>query len=138
MIKPDQIYYTRGKSVSKIGTPTFEGKTVTILPTIDVSLTFKEVSRKGYTTVTESGKGPEPPARYKIRLYYRIKTTAVHSAPVEIRIILQSDFVTSHPRLWRWYPAKKRWENITKHFSKKYRLLIGETRDCLESVFGVT
>jgi hypothetical protein len=124
--------------VSKIDAATIEGKSIAVFPTDDVCLTFKEVARKGFTTVTRSEKGPEPPVRRKIRLYYRIKTTAVHSAPVEIRVILPCDFVTSHSRLWRWYPAKKRWEDITKRFSKKYHLIIGETRDCLESVFGVT
>jgi len=139
MIKPHDVYYTYGKSMSNIGATTNKGKNITVFPTDDVCLTFREVLRKGSTTVTRSETGPKPPPRHKMRQYYRIKTTAEHSAPVEIRIILPPVSMTSaRLKLWRWYPKAERWEDITRRFSKKYHLIIGETRDRLESMFGIT
>lgn len=124
--------------MSKIGAATNEGINVTVLPRDDIILTFKEVSRKGFTTVSKYETGPKPPAPHKIRQYYKIKTTAEHSPPIEIRIYLPSVPKASRLKLWRWYQATKRWEDITKRFSRKYHLLVGETPDRLESMFGVT
>jgi hypothetical protein len=124
--------------VSKIGAATNEGKNITVFPRDDIILTFTEVSRKGITTARKSETGPKPPTRHKIRQYYHIKTTAKHSPPIEIRIMLPSIPATSRLKLLRWYPKTKRWADITKRFSREYRLLIGETRDRLESVFGIT
>ena len=138
IIKPQEVHYTQGLSVSKIGAATNEGKNITVIPRDDIILTFTEVSRKGITTARKSATGPEPPTRHKIRQYYHIKTTTEHSPPIEIRIMLPSIPATSRLKLWRWYPTTKRWEDITKRFSREYRLLIGETRDRLESVFGIT
>lgn len=139
MIKPHDVHYTNGKSMSNIGAATNEGKNVTVIPTDDVCVTFKEVLRKGFTTVTKSEKGPKPPPRRKIRQYYNIKTTAKHSAPIEIRIVLPCVSMTkARPKLWRWYHEAERCEDITKRYSEKYHLIVGETRDPLESMFGIT
>lgn len=125
--------------MSKIGAATNKGKNVTVFPTDDVCLTFREVLQKGSTTVTKCETGPKPPPRRKIRQYYRIKTTAEHSAPVEIRIISPPvPMKSARLKLWRWYPKKEKWEDITKRYSEKYHLIIGETRDPLESMFGIT
>jgi hypothetical protein len=124
--------------VSKIGAATNEGKNVTVLPRDEVTVTFSEVTRKGFTTVKRSETGPEPPMRRKIQIYYNIKTTAKHSPPIEIRIFLPSVPKTSRLKMWRWYPTTKRWEDITKRFTRKCHLLVGETCDSLESMFGVT
>ena len=118
---------------------TCAGKNVAVFPTEDVCLIFKEVVRKGFTTVTKTKSGPEPPLRRKIRQYYRIKTTAEHSPPIEIRIILPCALTTgARLKLWRWYPTTKQWKDITERFSLKHHLIIGRTGDRLESMFGVT
>ena len=115
------------------------GKNVAVFPTEDVCLIFREVVRKGFTTVTKTKTGLEPPLRRKIKQYYRIKTTAEHSPPIEIRIILPCTLMTgARLKLWRWYPTTKQWKDITKRFSLKYHLIIGRTDDHLESMFGVT
>jgi hypothetical protein len=128
-----------GINMSKTGVATHTGKNVAVFPTDDVCLIFKEVTRTGLTSVAKLGKGPEPPSRYKIRQYYRIQTTAEHSPPVEIRIILPlAPDVSARPRLWRWYGATKEWKDVTKFFSRKYSLVVGETGDRLESIFAIT
>ena len=125
--------------MSNIGAITNKGKNVTVFPTDDVCLTFREVLQKGSTTVSKHETGPKPPPRRKIRQYYKIETTAEHSPPVEIRIILPPILMTSaRLTLWQWYHKEERWENITKRFSLKYHLIIGETPDHLESMFGIT
>jgi len=125
--------------LSKTGAATNKGKKVAVFPADDVCVVFNKVTRTGVSIVARSKKGPEPPPRYKIRQYYRIKTTAEHSPPVEIRISLPCvPAMRGRLRLWRWYPETKKWKDITKFFSEKYHLLVGETRDCLESMFGVT
>lgn len=125
--------------MSKIGAATSEGKDVAVFPADDVCLIFKEVARKGFTIVSRSKTGPEPPTRRKIRQYYSIKTTAKHSAPIEIRIVFPRDLMAGAGlKLWRWYPEAKRWENITKRFRSKYNMIIGETGDPIGSMFGVT
>ncbi len=119
MIKPHDEYYTYGKSMSNIGAVTNKGKNITVFPTDDVCLTFREVLQKGSTTVTKRETGPKPPPRRKIRQYYRIKTTAEHSAPVEIRIILPPVSMTSaRLKLWRWYPKAERKANDGKTLPK--------------------
>jgi hypothetical protein len=126
--------------VSKIDEKTTGvGKNVAVFPTEDVCLIFRGVVRKGFTTVTKTKTGPEPPLRRKIKQYYRIKTTAEHSPPIEIRIILPCTLMTgARLKLWRWYPTTKQWKDITKRFSLKHHLIIGRTDDRLESMFGVT
>lgn len=123
------------------GGATPEGKNVAVFPADDVCVIFSEVKRTGSTSVTKPETGPKPPSRYKIRQYYRIETTAKHSAPVEIRIILplpQSGVRLSGLKLWRWYEATEEWKDITKSFSEAYHLLIAETDDPLKSMFGIT
>lgn len=118
---------------------TNKGKKVAVFPVDDVCVVFHEVMRAGFTSVAKPRAGPEPPVRRRIRQYYLIKTTAEHSPPVEIRIILpRVPAKRARLRLWRWYRATEEWKDITKSFSQKYHLLVGETSDCLESMFGVT
>ena len=125
--------------MSKTGAATNKGKKVAVFPADDVCVVFKEVTRGGFTSVAKPRTGPEPPRRLKIRQYYRIKTTAEHSPPVEIRIILpQVPAKRARLRLWRWYPKTREWKDVTKFFRRKYHLLVGETGDRLESMFGVT
>jgi hypothetical protein len=125
--------------LSKKGVATSKGKKVAVFPTDDICVVFHEVTQSGLTTVAKPRTGPEPPRRRKIRQYYQIKTTAEHSPPVEIRIILSRvPAKRAHMRIWRWYKQTKEWKDVTKSFSQKFHLLVGETRDCLESMFGVT
>lgn len=125
--------------MSKKGAATPKGKKVAVFPADDVCVVFKEVTRTGITIVAKPRAGPEPPPRLKVKQYYRIKTTAEHSPPVEIRIILPEVPVKrARLRLWRWYRKTEEWKDVTKYFSQKYHLLVGETRDRLESMFGVT
>ena len=125
--------------MSKIGAATNEGKNVTVFPTDDVCVVFNEVTRRGLTSVAKLKKGPAPPKRHKMRQYFRIKTTAEHSPPVHIRIILLSVPVKhARLRMWRWYPATEEWKDVTDFFSRKYHLIVGKTSDCLESIFGIT
>jgi len=125
--------------LSKRDAATNKGKNVAVFPTDDVYVVFNEVTRTGFTSVAKPRTGPKPPPRHKIRQYYRIKTTAEHSPPVEIRIILpQVPVIRARLRLWRWYRATEEWKDITKFSSRKYHLVIGETSDRLESIFGIT
>jgi hypothetical protein len=123
----------------KKGVVTGTGKNVVVFPRNDVCVVFNKVTRTGLTSVAKPWTGPEPPPRRKIRQYYLIKTTAKHSPPVEIRIILpQVPVIHGRLRLWRWYRATEEWKDITKFFSRKYHLVAGETSDRLESMFGIT
>jgi hypothetical protein len=120
-----------------------KGKKVVVFPVDDVCVIFNEVTRTGFTHVIKPKTGPKPPLRRKIRQYYRIETTAEHSPPIEIRIILpvpppQAPVRLVGLKLWRWYSATKEWKDITKSFSQKYHLLIGQTDDRLKSMFGIT
>lgn len=125
--------------MSKRGAATSKGKNVAVFPADDVYVVFNEVTRTGFTSVAKPRTGPKPPRRHKIRQFYRVKTTAEHSPPVEIRIILpRVPGVHARVRLWRWYEATEEWKDITKFFSRKYHLIVGETSDRLESMFGVT
>ena len=123
--------------MSSIGVATNLGDIVTVLPSDDVTVTFSKVTKKGFTTVKKPATGPPPPTGQKILTYYDIQTTAVHSPPIEIRIHLSSVPETPSPRLWRWYPTTG-WKDITKRFNRQSHLLVGETPDRLQSMFGVT
>lgn len=124
--------------MSKKDQATIKGKHVAVFPSADVCVVFKEVTRGGFTSVAKPKTGPKPPLRHKMRQLYRIKTTAVHSPPVEIRIVLPGVPTSGRARLWRWYRATEEWKDITKFFSQKYHFIIGQTNDRLESIFGVT
>lgn len=142
-VKNQRCVLHSGDNLSNTGVATPKGKAVAVFPTDDVCVVFKEVTRTGFTRVAKPRTGPKPPSRRKIRQYYRIETTARHSPPVEIRIILplpplEVPVRLVRLRLWRWYRETEEWKDITKSFSRKYHLLIGETGDSLLSMFGVT
>jgi len=139
MIKPQDGVLHSGKNLSKTGAATSKGKKVAVFPADDVCVVFNEVTHTGLTSVAKPRTGPKPPPRHKIKQYYRIKTTAEHSPPVEVRIILpQIPVIHGRLRLWRWYPKTKKWKDITQFSSRKYHLIVGKTSDRLESMFGVT
>jgi hypothetical protein len=130
---------TPGKNLSQKGKATRKGKNVVVFPADDICVVFNEVTQTGLTTAAKPKTGPKPPPPHKIKQLYSIKTTAKHSPPIEIRIILpQAPVIHARAKLWRWYPKTKEWKDITKSFSRKYHLIIGQTNDRLESMFGVT
>ncbi len=124
------------------GALTGKGGNIAVFPTDDVGLIFEKVTEEGFTSVTKTETGPEPPTEHEVLQYYDIKTTAKRAGTITIRIILRriervhEKEGTREAQLWQWNSGEKQWTNITTHFSREYHLVIGETSHL--SIFGVT
>ena len=122
------------------GESTRRGKNVVVFPTDDVYLIFEKVTKKSVTKVTKPTPGtvpkPRQPRGFRVRQYYDIRTTAGISGKISIRIIYDSAAQLKKEERLQLWQQNKRWNNITKHFNRKYHLLIGETDHF--SMFGVT
>jgi parallel beta-helix repeat protein len=117
------------------------GKSVTVIPADDVALIFENVTTEGSTTVNKTSTGPESPPNFKLLgQYYDIKTTAVYSGKIQIRITYNDSSTTPQQeatlQLLHWNESTSSWDNITTYVDSENNVIYGETDSF--SIFGVT
>ena len=118
-----------------MGPWTIEGENVTVTPSSDVAITFKNITSGGITTLNTSMTGPEPPSGFKLATetptYYDIKTTANYSGPIQIRIAYNDTGLTqdqeNNLRLMHWNETIQQWIDITTCLDTESNVIYGET-----------
>ncbi len=114
------------------GSPTGKGTNVTVFPTSEVGLTFKNVTTAGSTTVNETATGPPIPQAYNlVGQYLDIKTTAAYTGEITLRFIYNdtdmSKLVEQNLRLKYWNATSSSWEDVTTLVDTVNNVIYGET-----------
>jgi hypothetical protein len=122
------------------GSPTATGTNITVFPTAEVGLTFKNVTTAGSTTVNETATGPPLPLAYNlVGQYCDIETTAAYTGKITLRFIYNdtgmSQLIEENLRLGHWNETSDSWEDITTLVDTENNVIYGATNSL--SIFGI-
>jgi len=126
-----------------MGSWTMEGLNVTVPLSVDVALTFENVSSSGITTLNVSSTGPDSPSGFKLAttpsMYYDINTTANYTGKIQIRVVYDDTGMTPEEeaglRLMHWNETLQEWVDITTDLDTENNVICGEARGL--SLFAV-
>jgi len=124
-----------------MGPWTSEGANVSVTPSSELTITFKNVTSAGITTASKLDTGPEPPSGFKLaENYYDIETTANYAETIELRITYDDCNMTVEEEtslsLMHWDETLQQWINITTLLDTENNIIYGETNHL--STFAIT